>query len=110
MFTVFEEVSQGKYKKIGTESSKKRGALPPDVCFTAEGILAQKGIVIQVEDYIELTDVPVITPNYDVIVPKLSFKVMLKKLWIAFMIIFIFAMVDLSTLILENSYLQSTII
>lgn len=74
MFTVFEEVSQGKYKKIGTESSKKRGALPPDVCFTAEGILAQKGIVIQVEDYIELTDVPVITPNYDVIVPKLSFK------------------------------------
>lgn len=75
MFTVFEEVSQGKYKKVATDSIRRNGLLSDSIKFKKDGSLAICGQVVIVENHIELVDVPVVTPNCDVIIPSLSLKV-----------------------------------
>lgn len=75
MFTVFEEVSQGKYKKIVTESIRRRGALNDHLKYGKDGSIETRGEIVEVEDHIELFEVPIITPNCDIIVPSLSLKV-----------------------------------
>ena len=76
MFTVFEEVSQGKYNRAITSSSakKKRNSLM-QLTFDKKGRPEIRGIVTESTDYIRLEDVPVITPNCDIVVPSLTITV-----------------------------------
>lgn len=76
MFAVFEEVSAGKYKRTVTKSSakRKRNQLS-QLTFSAEGIPEINGVIIDSKDYLRLTDVPVITPNCDIVVPSLTITV-----------------------------------
>ncbi|XP_074594522.1 ATP binding cassette subfamily D [Brevipalpus obovatus] len=75
MFTVFEEVSQGKYKKVVTESIRRRGALNDHLKYGKDGSIETRGEIVEVDDHIELFEVPIITPNCDIIVPSLSLKI-----------------------------------
>lgn len=77
MFTVFEEVSRGKFTRTVTKSSTKRKASQQhaQLSFTADGIPEIKGVVLESVDFIRLEDVPVITPNCDVVVPTLSLTI-----------------------------------
>lgn len=76
MLTVFEEVKHGKYKRTVTKSSAKRKKNQLSrITFSKEGMPEINGYVIEVSDYIKLEDVPIITPNCDVVVPSLSFTV-----------------------------------
>nr|DBA31291.1 TPA: hypothetical protein GDO54_007165 [Pyxicephalus adspersus] len=73
MFSVFNEVKKGIYKKsviqeIQMKSQEKSG-------FHIEGPLEIKGKVIDVEHGIICENVPIITPNGDVVVSKLNIEV-----------------------------------
>ena len=88
MFTVFEEVSQGQYKRDSVvkavamnsgecaivKSPIKSHAAPLMITFR-NGVPEAKGIVIEVDNYIRLDNVPVVTPNCDIVVSSLSFTV-----------------------------------
>ncbi|RWS13288.1 ATP-binding cassette sub-family D member 1-like protein [Dinothrombium tinctorium] len=74
MFTVFEEVCKGKYKRTTLKSnSKHKKFMLSQLVLSSDGIPQNRGVVIEVDDYIRLEDVPVITPNCDIVVPSLSF-------------------------------------
>lgn len=77
MFTVFEEVSKGKFTRTVSKSSSKRKTSQQlaQLSFTAEGVPEIKGVVLESVDYIRLEDVPVITPNCDVVVPSLTLTI-----------------------------------
>lgn len=65
MLEVFEDVKVGKYQKnlvssVSTDSNEK----------TLQG----RGEIVQSEN-IEFVDVPIVSPNGDVLVPKLTFHV-----------------------------------
>lgn len=78
MFTVFEEVSQGKYNRAVTSSSaKKRRSSLLQLTFDKKGRPEIRGQVIESLDHIRLEDVPVITPNCDIVVPSLTITVSL---------------------------------
>ncbi|XP_076369988.1 ATP-binding cassette sub-family D member 1-like [Tachypleus tridentatus] len=76
MFTVFEEVSEGKYQRtlatLNTRESKK--SFKVQGLTFINGMPEIKGTVIERENSIlKLEHVPIITPNCDVVVPDLSF-------------------------------------
>lgn len=86
MFTVFEQVGRGQYKRVnvvksGSESpqssspklNKSKSELP--VIALKNGVPEPKGIVSEGKDFIRLVNVPVVTPNCDVVVPCLSFMI-----------------------------------
>ena len=78
MFVVFEEVSKGKFTRTVTKSSTKRKAstqMSSQLSFTADGVPEIKGVVLESVDFVRLEDVPVITPNCDVVVPSLSLTI-----------------------------------
>lgn len=76
LFTVFEEVSEGKYKRslaVSNKHTSKKSALKLKELTFRDGMPEPKGVVILREDIIRLEGVPVITPNCDVVCPSLSF-------------------------------------
>lgn len=99
MYTVFEEVSRGQYKRdsvvvygnggggqevikhnynnINNKLSKYSSITinKEIICFDKNGIAIPKGVTLEVDNYIRLIQVPVVTPNYDIVVPSLSFTV-----------------------------------
>lgn len=74
MLTVFEDVSDGKYLRTLTESSSslKKATELKDLRFK-DGMPEILGTVIERNGIIKLEGVPIITPNCDVVVPRLSF-------------------------------------
>ncbi|XP_026870359.2 ATP-binding cassette sub-family D member 2 [Electrophorus electricus] len=77
MFLVFEEVQRGVYKRSSVSAKtatgeKSRGGSPE---LHIEGPLEIKGKVIDVDKGIVCENVPIITPNGDVVVSSLNFKV-----------------------------------
>ncbi|MBN3321021.1 ABCD2 protein, partial [Atractosteus spatula] len=74
MFLVFDEVQKGIYKRSTvTAPSDNKGAARPEMHI--DGPLEIKGNVIDVDKGIVCEDVPIITPNCDVVVSCLNFKV-----------------------------------
>ncbi|XP_034019568.1 ATP-binding cassette sub-family D member 2-like [Thalassophryne amazonica] len=73
MFLVFEEVQKGVYKRssvsVTTEEKKSRPEMHID------GPLEIRGEVIDVDKGIVCENVPIITPNGDIVVSSLNFKV-----------------------------------
>lgn len=75
MFTVFEQVNNGKYKRPLNNSSKILKNIQEYITFSENGFPVPKGIVIESSKKIIIDNVPIITPNFDVVVPKLSLVV-----------------------------------
>lgn len=78
MFTVFEEVGRGHFKR---DSHANKSILMTNekamIMYDKSGSPLIRGEVIIVHDYIELINVPIITPNCDIVVPSLTIKVSL---------------------------------
>ncbi|XP_013781630.1 ATP-binding cassette sub-family D member 2-like [Limulus polyphemus] len=82
MFTVFEEVSKGKYQRTLATLNKRdmKKSLKIKGLTFKDGMPEAKGIVIEIDDgTLKLENVPIITPNCDVVVPDLSFVEVLHK-------------------------------
>ncbi|XP_076340547.1 ATP-binding cassette sub-family D member 1-like [Tachypleus tridentatus] len=76
MFTVFEEVSRGKYQRTLATLNKRdtKKSLKIKGLTFKDGMPEANGIVIERDDgTLKLENVPIITPNCDVVVPDLSF-------------------------------------
>ncbi|XP_057711893.1 ATP-binding cassette sub-family D member 2-like [Corythoichthys intestinalis] len=74
MFVVFEDVQRGVYKRSSL-SAANGGEKKSKPEMHIEGPLEIKGEVIDVENGIVCEDVPIITPNGDVVVSSLNVKV-----------------------------------
>lgn len=74
MFTVFEQVNKGVYKRPGAAIAAKSRKSIPALQFK-EGMPQILGRVVEVSGFLRLKDVPVITPNYDIVVPSLTLEV-----------------------------------
>lgn len=90
MFTVFEQVNRGQYKReavvktdISANPSTSLDKLthPLPMITFKDGVPEAKGVIIEVDNYIKLENVPVITPNCDIVVPSLSLKVCFSTLY-----------------------------
>ncbi|UYV65684.1 ABCD2 [Cordylochernes scorpioides] len=69
MLTVFEDVSQSRYQRtVATNTTKSHRDL-----YFKDGMPEIKGEVVEKDGIIRLENVPVITPNCDIVVPQLSF-------------------------------------
>ena len=78
MLQVFEEVSAGHYEKpsIHGDSHSSQRQWQSMRLTVANGIPVASGQVLEVFDgAISLDDVPIVTPNFDVVAPSLSLKV-----------------------------------
>lgn len=76
MFTVFEQVNRGIYKRPDAAiAAMSRKDTPAGLEFDTDGQPRILGKVSEVSDYLRLENVPVITPNYDVVVPSLTLEV-----------------------------------
>ncbi|KAF7491071.1 ATP-binding cassette sub-family D member 2 [Sarcoptes scabiei] len=75
MFTVFEEVGRGEFKR---ESHVKRGnkfSSTTMIVYDHNGMPKICGETVIVNDHIRLIDVPIVTPNCDIVVPSLTIKI-----------------------------------
>ncbi|KAM4677905.1 ATP-binding cassette sub-family D member 2 isoform 2-T2 [Discoglossus pictus] len=75
MFSVFNEVKQGIYKKSCIQESKNHKKKGERTEMHIDGPLEIKGKVIDVDHGIICENVPIITPNGDVVVSQLNIKV-----------------------------------
>ncbi|XP_019399508.1 PREDICTED: ATP-binding cassette sub-family D member 2, partial [Crocodylus porosus] len=76
MFSVFDEVKRGIYKKTAVIQEERSNSRNEDkVELHIDGPLEIKGKVIDVDHGIVCENVPIITPNGDVVVSRLNFKV-----------------------------------
>ncbi|XP_040450737.1 ATP-binding cassette sub-family D member 2 isoform X1 [Falco naumanni] len=76
MFSVFDEVKRGIYKRTAVIQGSKNNSKNEDkVELHIDGPLEIKGKVIDVDHGIICENVPIITPNGDVVVSRLNFKV-----------------------------------
>ncbi|XP_077328795.1 ATP-binding cassette sub-family D member 2 [Lithobates pipiens] len=75
MFSVFNEVKKGIYKKSVIQETQMQLKNQEKSEFHIEGPLEIKGKVIDVEHGIICENVPIITPNGDVVVSKLNIEV-----------------------------------
>lgn len=76
MLTIFEEVGHGHFKR-DSHANKSISMLNNKsmIMYDKYGSPIIRGNVIIVHDYIQLIDVPIITPNCDIVVPSLTIKV-----------------------------------
>uniref|UniRef100_A0A8B9SY69 ATP binding cassette subfamily D member 2 n=1 Tax=Anas platyrhynchos TaxID=8839 RepID=A0A8B9SY69_ANAPL len=76
MFAVFDEVKRGIYKRTAVIQESENNSKNEDkTVLHINGPLEIKGKVIDVEHGIICENVPIITPNGDVVVSRLNFKV-----------------------------------
>ncbi|RUS82089.1 hypothetical protein EGW08_010134, partial [Elysia chlorotica] len=71
MFEVFDDVKNGRYQRNTVTKQQKSIKLSHE---RISGPLVQKGTVIDTQSTIVLEDLPIITPNGDIIVQSLSFQ------------------------------------
>ncbi|KAJ2075036.1 ATP-binding cassette long-chain fatty acid transporter pxa2 [Coemansia sp. S100] len=72
LLTVFSEVSSGQYVKARVGESAEKSQNPDD---TEANIVNQRGETVESVDDVEFIDVPIVSPNGDVLVRKLNFHV-----------------------------------
>ncbi|XP_005039188.1 PREDICTED: ATP-binding cassette sub-family D member 2 isoform X2 [Ficedula albicollis] len=76
MFSVFDEVKRGIYKRTAViQGSANNSRSEDNAELHSDGPLEIKGKVIDVDQGIICENVPIITPNGDVVVSRLNFKV-----------------------------------
>ncbi|CAL8385645.1 ATP-binding cassette sub-family D member 2 [Gadus morhua] len=75
MFLVFGEVQRGVYKRSEDSTTATGAEMKNQPSLHIEGPMEIKGHVIDVDQGIVCEDVPIITPNGDVVVSCLNFKV-----------------------------------
>ncbi|KAE8616169.1 hypothetical protein XENTR_v10008735 [Xenopus tropicalis] len=75
MFSVFNEVKKGIYKRSLIQETKNNKKHKEKTELHIDGPLEIKGKVVDVDHGIICEDVPIITPNGDVVVSKLNIKV-----------------------------------
>ncbi|KAH9407715.1 hypothetical protein TYRP_012537 [Tyrophagus putrescentiae] len=86
MFTVFEQVNHGQYKREAVVKTDATSEMSPSkslnncthplpVITFKDGVPEAKGVITEVDNYIQLDNVPVITPNCDIVVPSLTLKI-----------------------------------
>lgn len=76
MFSVFDEVKRGIYKRTAVVQGSENNSKNEDKAeLHIDGPLEIKGKVIDVDHGIICENVPIITPNGDVVVSRLNFKV-----------------------------------
>ncbi|KFQ38770.1 ATP-binding cassette sub-family D member 2, partial [Mesitornis unicolor] len=76
MFSVFDEVKRGIYKRTAVIQGSENNSKSKDKSeLRIDGPLEIKGKVIDVDHGIICENVPIITPNGDVVVSRLNFKV-----------------------------------
>lgn len=78
MLDVFKEVGQGQYEKPSIKGNSKAGQRQWETLrlTVKHGVPVATGELTEYSDgVISLDDVPIVTPNYDVVVPSLSLKV-----------------------------------
>ena len=101
MFTVFEQVGRGDYRRVAVvkngiasssssstasansspsptkvlSRSKSKLQITTVMTYGPDGIPVPKGVVVEGVKHIRLEQVPVVTPNCDIVVPSLSFTV-----------------------------------
>ncbi|NXT42767.1 ABCD2 protein, partial [Pelecanoides urinatrix] len=76
MFSVFDEVKRGIYKRTAVVQGSENNSKNEDKAeLHIDGLLEIKGKVIDVEHGIICENVPIITPNGDVVVSRLNFNV-----------------------------------
>ncbi|XP_053572569.1 ATP-binding cassette sub-family D member 2 [Bombina bombina] len=75
MFSVFNEVKKGIYKRSYIQESKNHKKKEEKTELHIDGPLEIKGKVVDVDHGIICENVPIITPNGDVVVSKLNIKV-----------------------------------
>ncbi|KAK4829984.1 hypothetical protein QYF61_008154 [Mycteria americana] len=76
MFSVFDEVKRGIYKRTAVIQGSENNSKNEDKAeLHIDGPLEIKGKVIDVDHGIVCENVPIITPNGDVVVSRLNFKV-----------------------------------
>ncbi|XP_059672657.1 ATP-binding cassette sub-family D member 2 isoform X3 [Gavia stellata] len=76
MFSVFDEVKRGIYKRTAVIQESENNSKNEDKAeLRVDGPLEIKGKVIDVDHGIICENVPIITPNGDVVVSRLNFKV-----------------------------------
>lgn len=73
MFTVFDQVSRGKYVRSGQLQQKLRKS--PALMLGSDGAPVLRGVLREVPDFIRLTNVPVVTPNLDTVIESISLTV-----------------------------------
>lgn len=71
MFAVLEEASQGIYHKTVVAKKEKAGSF--EVEFRGDQPIAKGKLIVSTNNEIILKDVPIVTPNCDVVCPSLSF-------------------------------------
>ncbi|XP_022647665.1 ATP-binding cassette sub-family D member 1-like isoform X1 [Varroa destructor] len=84
MFEVFEDVSECRYKrpvlqnvvndKVAIDEEKSKAEKSSFVKMSPEGMPLIQGAVSETRDEVCLDTVPIVTPNGDVVVPSLTFK------------------------------------
>ncbi|XP_027203484.2 ATP-binding cassette sub-family D member 2-like [Dermatophagoides pteronyssinus] len=76
MLTIFEEVGRGHFKR-DSHANKSISMINNKsmIMYDKYGSPIIRGNVIIVHDYIQLIDVPIITPNCDIVVPSLTIKI-----------------------------------
>ncbi|EFA05198.1 ATP-binding cassette sub-family D member 1 [Tribolium castaneum] len=72
MFTVLEEASQGIYHKTLVEKKEKCGDF--EIEFKGDQPLAKGKLIVSTTNEIILRNVPIVTPNCDVVCPSLSLE------------------------------------
>lgn len=72
MFTVFEQVNNGKFIRPGQLIQAKNRDL---IKLQADGSPVIRGVVHQVQDYIRLSNVNVITPNLEVVIKDINLTI-----------------------------------
>ncbi|XP_068022780.1 ATP-binding cassette sub-family D member 2 isoform X2 [Melanerpes formicivorus] len=76
MFSVFDEVKRGIYKRTAVVQGSENNSKNEDKAqLHIDGSLEIKGKVVDVDHGIICENVPIITPNGDVVVSRLNFKV-----------------------------------
>lgn len=82
MFTVFEQVSRGEFRRDsivikanGPQQHCLGSDKRPVLTYDADGRPEVRGVVVEVNGYIHLENVPVVTPNCEVVVKDLTLTV-----------------------------------
>ncbi|KAJ1733193.1 ATP-binding cassette long-chain fatty acid transporter pxa2 [Coemansia sp. Benny D160-2] len=75
LLTVLDDVSEGRFVKAKVGKAAEKASNTGEDSDDAEDLVNQRGSLVESKDEVEFIDVPIVSPNGDVLVRKLSFLV-----------------------------------
>ncbi|KAJ2518143.1 ATP-binding cassette long-chain fatty acid transporter pxa2 [Coemansia sp. RSA 1939] len=75
LLTVLDDVSEGRFAKAKVGKAAEKASNAGEDNDDAEDLVNQRGSLVESKDEVEFIDVPIVSPNGDVLVRKLSFLV-----------------------------------